>query len=99
MTIQSSMLALFLGGGIVCSGVKPEKPWGICRRHICRQQTVRATRAKEVRLEKPAEKHPSPGHNSCWFWWRQSAKANMGWIWGVYPKERFLSTGGVLVFI
>ena len=31
------------------------------------KKTVRATRAKEVRLEKPAEKHPSPGHTHVGF--------------------------------
>jgi len=49
-----------------------EKSWvkpglGLVIHPISSLKTVRATRAKEVRLEKPAEKHPSPGHTHVGF--------------------------------
>jgi hypothetical protein len=46
-------------------------------------KTVRATRAKEVRLEKPAEKHPSPGHTHVGFGKGSVSKA-VGYAYGVF---------------
>ena len=87
MTIQSSIVGVFLAAKRVNSGVKPEKLQGTDRRAIC-QKTVRATRAKEVRLEKPAEKHPSPGHTHVGFGARSVPKL-LGGGYGVFtPKLR-----------
>src|SRR5258708_2574065 len=49
-------------------------------------KTVRATRAKEVRLEKPAEKHPSPGHTHVGFG-RCSLHNRVGYRYGVHTHS------------
>src|SRR4051812_25528548 len=87
-TIHRSMLGLFTVGWGKGRGVLPENAPG-CSSDGGRtvRKTVRATRAKEVRLEKPAEKHPSPGHTHVGFGRRSVAKLGGGWVWGLHPKE------------
>jgi hypothetical protein len=57
------------------------------------QKKGRATRAKEVRLEKPAEKHPSPGHTHVGFG-RRSVANQVGCWYGVFTLRRILTVSG-----
>ena len=87
MTIQSSMFGVFLAANRVNSGVKPEKLRGDWPKTYLPEKTVRATRAKEVRLEKPAEKHPSPGHTHVGFGRCSLPKGEWGG-YGVFTPRR-----------